>query len=60
MGSLFNVVEQILATKQLHEDIGHTIEEVQIKFENFKKEVNALFTAPPPKKEEPPKAPAGD
>ena len=36
MSSFFNVIEQILATKQLHEDIGHSIDEVLVKFEQFK------------------------
>lgn len=55
VNSFFNVLDQILASKQVHEDIGHTIEEVQVKFEDLKKHVNFLLTAPPPKKEEPPK-----
>ncbi len=58
MSSYFNVIEQILAIKQHHEDIGHSIDDVQFKLDLFKAEVNKLFSAPPPKKEEPPKVPA--
>jgi archaellum component FlaC len=53
--SFYNVIEQLLATKQPHEDIGHSIEEIQLKLEQLKRSVNDLFNTPPPKKEEPPK-----
>lgn len=51
MESYFNVVQQILASKQPFEDTGLTIDEIQIKFETFKQTVNQLFLT----KVEPPK-----
>jgi hypothetical protein len=53
MHSYFNVISQLLATKQPHDDIGHSIEEIQIKFEAFKSTITALLNAPPPKQEPP-------
>ncbi len=53
MFSFFNVISQLLASKQPYEDIGHSIEEVQIKFESFKQTINTLFNTPPPKAEPP-------
>lgn len=47
--SYFNVLKQMLASKQPHEDLGLSIDEVQIKLETFKQTVTALFATPPPK-----------
>jgi hypothetical protein len=56
--SYFNVLKQILASKQPHEDVGVSIDEVQIKLETFKQTVTQLFNTPPPKPStEAPKAP---
>lgn len=48
MHSYFNVIEQTLASKLAHQDIGFSIDDVLAKFENFKQTVNTLFTAPHP------------
>ena len=54
MESYFNVIKQVLASKQTHEDIGHPIDEVLMKLEAFKQTVNQLFNAPPPKADQKP------
>jgi hypothetical protein len=55
MESYFNYIKQLIASKQPHEELGLSIDEVLIKLESYKQTVNGIFNAPPPKQEAPTK-----
>ena len=42
-----------ISGKQLFEDSGHSIDEIQHNLDKFKLDIQAIMTAPPPKEEKP-------
>lgn len=48
MQSYLNQVQTAVAGKQLYEEPGYNIDEIHKKLDEFKDNVNKLFTTPPP------------
>lgn len=46
MESYFSMIKTELAKKKTHEDMGISIDEVQVKVDEFKTTVNSIFSTP--------------
>jgi hypothetical protein len=46
MDSYFNQIKSVMASKQPHQDVGFSIDEVHAKLDNFKTSVTKIFQNP--------------
>jgi hypothetical protein len=47
MNNYFTIISEVVAQKKEFEDVGFNIDEVQVKYDTFKQEVNKIFAQPP-------------